>query len=186
MATEVKSPPDEEADSAQLVTLRRRVTAAAQEIERDARISARCHFRAATFWSTVFYLIGLPTTVLAAVAGVSAIENHSTTAAVLALTVAGLSATTTFLNAGERAHAHSKKRAQYEGLKNRARHFRTVEAPFIDERDRLAEGLGRLDATRDQLQRESPQVRMKSWERAAKEVEKKLPRGDTPERAPSG
>ena len=183
MATDAKPLRQEQAETDSVrPRVRQRVMVAVREIERDARISARCHFRAANFWSTVFYLLGLPTTVLAAVAGVSALSEHTTAAAILAITVAALSAATTFLNAGERAHAHDKKRAEYEGLKNRARHFRTVDGPLIYNEEKLVGAFKQLDASRDLLQRESPQVRMGSWNRAEKEVTAKHPRAQVGER----
>jgi hypothetical protein len=147
--------------------VRRRIAAAARDIEKDCRISARCHFSAATFWYTVYYVIGLPTTVLAAVAGVAALREYTLIAGIFAISVAALAATNTFLNAGERAHAHSKKRAQYEELKNAARFFREVTISITDKDADLVKELARHARTRNILNRESPQVREKFFIEAA-------------------
>ena len=147
--------------------VRKRVLIAAREIETDARIAASCHFSAATFWYTLYYALGLPTSVLAAVAGVAALRDHTLVAAVLAIGVSALSAATTFLNAGERAHAHSKKRAQYEELKNAIRFFRTVTVAITKSEDELATEVARHARTRDTLNRDSPQVRQKFFVRAS-------------------
>ena len=168
--------------------VRKRVLIAAREIENDARIAASCHFSAATFWYTLYYALGLPTSVLAAVAGVAALRNHTVVAAALAIGVAALSAATTFLNAGERAHAHSKKRAQYEELKNAIRFFRTVTVAMTQSDDELATELTRHARTRDTLNRDSPQVRQKFFVRASAAIARsdRQLREEQPESAPQG
>jgi hypothetical protein len=164
------------------------VLIAAREIENDARIAASCHFSAATFWYTLYYALGLPTSVLAAVAGVAALRDHTLVAAGLAIGVAALSAATTFLNAGERAHAHSKKRAQYEELKNAIRFFRTVTIAMTQSDDELATELARHARTRDTLNRDSPQVRQKFFLRATAAITgaDRQPRTEQPEPRPQG
>ena len=106
--------------------LRQKIIGEAKDIEFDCRVAARCHSRAATFWLIIHYALGLPAAVLAAVAGISAIADHPTWAAILAISSAVVAGMNTFLNPGQMTQGHSKKRSEYEHLKNDVRHFRNI------------------------------------------------------------
>ena len=98
----------------------------AKRIEEDARFSSKGHFEAATAWDRWHLLIGLPTSIVAAIAGVSALSDLPVLAGILALLVATTSAVFTFLNPKERAAGHLRAGNAYKALQNDARIFREI------------------------------------------------------------
>src|SRR4051794_1330121 len=106
--------------------LRERVEKETQEIETDCRVAVHCHARAGTMWNSLYYVLGLPTAVLATLAGISAFNDKTNIATGFAVAAAISAAANTFLNAGQIATAHTKKRSEYEQLKNEIRHFRNI------------------------------------------------------------
>jgi hypothetical protein len=152
--------------------LRAQVVAETRHIERDCRVASTAHFAAATFWTSIYYLLGIPATIVAGLAGLSALANHSELAAILAIAATALTATTTFLNAGEKAHAHAKKRFQYEELKNDVRVFRDVSMALIDNDRALHAELLTFAKLRNRLNRDSPNVRQKLVLKIARDLER--------------
>jgi hypothetical protein len=152
--------------------LRSQIVAETKHIERDCRVASTSHHAAATFWTTLYYLLGVPATVVAGVAGLSALANHRLTAAVLAIAATALTATTTFLNAGEKAHAHGRKHFQYEELKNDVRVFREVTMKLKHGDGELHRDLMQLCKLRNRLNRDSPQVRQRAVRKARQELER--------------
>jgi hypothetical protein len=130
----------------------------AEEIERDCRIAVQCHGAAATKWGRVYYLLGLPTTMLAALAGITALNDQPALAAFLAIGATISAAVNTFLNAGQTTTAHAKKRSEYEQLKNEIRHFRTITLETNRPVRELIRELTRYSARRDVINLEAPQV----------------------------
>jgi hypothetical protein len=102
------------------------IAAECERIEEDAEHSGKAHFNAAASWARVHLWLGLPTAVLAAIAGVSAFKQHPELAGVLAILVAAITAATTFLNPSGRASAHQTAGNQFLTLRNQTRVFRTV------------------------------------------------------------
>ena len=67
----------------------------AKRIEEDSLYSSKGHFYAAQFWTNLHLWIGIPTSIMAAIAGASALsqfDNHQIVAGILAILVAALSA----------------------------------------------------------------------------------------------
>ncbi len=78
-----------------------KITDEAKRIEEDSLHSSKGHFYAAQFWSKFHYSIGVPTVIMSAIAGASALsqfDNHNVIAGVLAIIVATLTALNTFMN----------------------------------------------------------------------------------------
>lgn len=98
-------------------------------IEEDAVFSAKGHFEASAFWHKMFYWLGIPSAILSAIAGVSALskfEYHSEIAGVLAIIVAILSSVNVFLNPQQKLTAHHRAGTDYKALQNDARILRSV------------------------------------------------------------
>ena len=88
----------------------------AKRIENDASYSAKGHYEAAGYWTRFHLMIGIPTVVLSAIAGASALaqfDNHSIIAGFLAIIVAALTAVATFLNPNEKANSHQNVGNKY-------------------------------------------------------------------------
>lgn len=152
--------------------LREKIVSETKHIEKDCRVAVRCHGTAATRWTHLYYVLGLPTAVLAALAGVSAINDLPVLAAALATLATVFAATNTFLNAGQMANAHGKKRSEYEQLKNEIRLFRNITLPTQRLERELFRELARHSKTRDVLNLESPQVSNRAHRKAARALER--------------
>ena len=147
-----------------------RIIAEAHRIEEDALYSARGHFEAASRWSRVHLWIGIPTTILAAFASVSAFNDLGFAAGITAALVAALSAVSTFLSPGERAHSHHAAGGQYSALRNQVRMFYEVAAHTLTSGDAAARVSG-FGKQRDDLNVASPAIPRWAFERARSNIE---------------
>ena len=108
----------------------------ALRIEEDATFSAKGHFEAARSWGTRHYWIGIPTTVVAAAAGVLVLNEAPKIAATLAFLVATTSALFTFLNPKQVAGKHLGAGNAFKALQNDARIFRQIQVVLSEHRTR--------------------------------------------------
>jgi hypothetical protein len=163
--------PDERApeqEPAQLVgpvseDLRARIAQETHEIECDCRVAVRCHAAATTRWTVLYYALGLPTVVFAALAGLTALKANPWVAAGLAIAATISATVNTFLNAGQIANAHAKKRSEYEQLKNEVRHFRNITLQIDRPAVELIRELVQYSHSRDVLNLASPQVSSRTY-----------------------
>lgn len=145
----------------------------AKRIEEDCIYSAKGHYYSGQFWSSLHLWIGVPTAVLAAIAGASALsqfDNHNILAGILAIIVSALTAVTTFLNPNEKANIHRNAGNAYNSLKNRTRILREINVDFADEKELWLE-LNKLSSERDELNGKSPLVLRRAFKKARKGIE---------------
>jgi len=150
------------------------VKAIAQEADRiaeDAMYSSKGHFEAAKTWDAWHLRIGIPTTIVAAGAGVSAIRDIPALAAALAFGVAAASALSTFLDAKGRAAAHLHAGNAYKALQSDARIFVEIDCKSGSSVVELRKALGDLNARRNALNGSSPQIPRSAFERARRGIE---------------
>lgn len=147
------------------------IVAEAKRIEEDATFSAKGHFEAARRWGSVHLWIGIPTTLVAAIAGVSALSDYRGLAAVLSLLVAASSAVFTFLNSESRAARHLRAGNAYKALQNDARIFYEVQCQQGRRPTELSATLLELNKTRNKLNNESPQVPRSAFDAARRGIE---------------
>ena len=103
----------------------------AKRIENDTSYSAKGHYEAAEYWTRFHLMIGIPTAILSAVAGASALaqfDNHSIIAGFLAIVVTTLTAVATFLNPNEKANSHQNVGNKYNALRNKVRVFCNIDS----------------------------------------------------------
>lgn len=146
----------------------------AKRVEEDATYSSKRHFVTATYWSRFHLRTGIPTAVLAAIAGVtsfSQFDSHNVVAGVIAMFVAALSGLNTFLNPSERAGAHSEAGNRYLALRNRTRVFYNIDCRGESTQQDLAEQLKQLANQRDELNQSSPITPDWAFEKARKGIE---------------
>ncbi len=146
----------------------------AKRIEENGLYTAKGHFVAAHFWDNFHLWIGIPTVVLAAIAGTAAFAKFDTDnlfAGVLSIVVVVLTAVTTFLNPKERAHTHLTAGNSYDSLLTRARMFWTIECRRENSDDALLAKLKNLSDERDRLNRECPQGPKWAFRKARKGIE---------------
>lgn len=140
----------------------------ARRVCEDATYSAKGHFNAAARWTQIHYGIGIPTAVMSAVAGVSALsefDNHSAVAGSLAIFVAALTGVTTFLKPSERASKHLAFGNRFNSLKNRARVAAELDAQSLAPED-FRELLTELGSERDELNAAAPAIPRVAFKRA--------------------
>jgi len=143
----------------------------AGRIVEDATYSSKGHFEAAKNWDNWHLRIGIPTTVVAAIAGVSAIKDSPTLAAALAFLVAAASGLSTFLDAKGNAAAHLQAGNAYKALQSDARIFVEIDCKSDPSVPDLRKHLNDLNARRNALNTSSPQIPRSAFERARRGIE---------------
>lgn len=146
-----------------------------RRIGEDSLHSAKSHFASAEHWGWLHLAVGIPTTLVAAVAGVSALNDYPKLGGILAIAVAALSALATFLNPSGRQNAHLLAGNQYQALRNAARIFCEIDLADPDEESKWRQTLGKLADRRDELNMSSPQV----WSCAFVKARARIAAGET-------
>lgn len=141
-----------------------------QRVEEDALYSSRGHFEAAARWSRAHYMIGIPTAILAAIAGGSAVTERVVFAASIGFLVTALSALNVFLNPSDRSHQHHTAGTRFSEVRTKARIFREVDLRGTKDSSALADELKALAALRDELNKASPQIPRWAFGRARKSI----------------
>ena len=145
----------------------------AKRIEEDSLYSAKGHFEAANKWRNIHLWLGLPTAVLAALSGVSALtqfDYHNILAAFLAIFVAALTSVITFLNPNEKASSHQDAGNKYNSLRNKVRIFYEIDCRGKSSVEELTKRLNEFGNLRDELNQNSPQIPREAYERARKGI----------------
>ncbi len=146
----------------------------AKRVEEDSMYSAKGHFVAANFWTNFHLWIGIPTAILAAIAGASALsqfDNHNIIAGILAIIVTALTAVTTFLNPNEKANSHRNAGNKYNSLRNKARIFCEIDCCREDSDQEFAKQLKELAKQRNELNQNNPQIPRWAYKKARKGIE---------------
>jgi hypothetical protein len=130
----------------------------AGRVKEDAEHSAKGHFEAARVWGNCNKWIGVTATVLAAVAGASALAEYGVASAGIAVVVAILTGLLTFLKPSECASRHLKAGNAYNGVRNDARIFANIECHETALGGDLKEQLADLNSRRNVLNTDSPQI----------------------------
>ena len=143
----------------------------AKRIEEDAIYSAKSQFEASSWWKNVNLWIGIPTAIMSAIAGFSALSEYSyILAGVLAILATALTALSTFLNPNQKSNTHLNAGNNYLALRNRARIYKNVDCKVEKDIEILAQGLHQLANERDNLNKNSPQVSREHFEAARRGI----------------
>jgi hypothetical protein len=146
----------------------------AQRVEEDSLQSSKRHFVTAAFWTNFHLWVGIPTAILSGIAGASALshfDHHNVVAGILAITVAALTAVTTFLNPTQKAGSHMDAGNKYNALRNAARIFREIDCHETSSDRDLSKRLKELTKQRDELNQKSPITPRWAFEKARKGIE---------------
>lgn len=95
----------------------------ARRLEEDVLFSEKAHFGMATIWSRVRFVLGIPSAILAAAAGASALNQWPSYAALTAIASAVLTALMTFLGPEQEASRHHGAGIRYNVLRGKLRRF---------------------------------------------------------------
>lgn len=143
----------------------------AERLEEDATYSSKGHFNAEDTWVRRNYWLGVPATVLGAVAGATLIKSQPEWATAFTLLASLLTGLMTFLKPNERAAMHRAAAGQFLALRNDARLFREIELLQSDRLDEIPERLKALSATRNELNLNSPSIPRRAFVAARKGIE---------------
>lgn len=139
----------------------------AKRIEESALYSSKGHFAAASIWRMIHFCIGLPATVLAAIAAAAAFSEFDSGHRLggwISIGVAALSALATFLNPNERAAAHLEAANSFGSLQDRARIFWTIDCWAGDSDSTLNRRLKDFVEEKSESNRKSSQIfRLAYW-----------------------
>lgn len=133
----------------------------AARIEEAALLSSKAHFKASEIWGWFHITLGLPTVIIAGLAGAVAFARLDSTglwAGYLSIAVVVLSSITTFLDPNKRASEHLLAGNKYDALLNKVRIFRTIEC-WEDHPDQvLSDRLKRHSEDKSILNQSCPQI----------------------------
>ena len=158
---------DQANEQALIAALRRE----AERIEEDATYSSKSHFNAEATWIRRHYWLGIPSTILAAVAGATLVKSQPELASIFALAASLLTGLMTFLKPNERAASHRGAAGQFLALRNDARLFREVELLRADRPSEMPERLKTLSAARSELNQKSPSIPRRAFISARRGIE---------------
>ncbi|MDR0827624.1 MAG: SLATT domain-containing protein [Desulfovibrio sp.] len=130
----------------------------AERLEEDATYSSKSHFNAASIWENTTYWLGIPSTILAALAGATLIKNYPEWASGCAMLASLLTGLMTFLKPNEQAVIHRAVGGRFLALRNETRFFREFELLQTERINELSDKLKELLTTRNKLNQKSPSI----------------------------
>lgn len=142
----------------------------ARRVSEEAHYRADMHFRTAHFWNKFDYIVGIPTAVLAAVAGGTALASYHVLAGVLALITAVLIAISTFLEPDEEENRNHYFANEYVHLENNARIFADIESKVLKDPVMIVNELKDLTRRQAELNKGSPHVPWFVWRMTRKNL----------------
>ncbi|WP_009909935.1 SLATT domain-containing protein [Burkholderia thailandensis] len=149
----------------------RKLAAEAERIEEDTEHSFKGHYNAAARWARYHLWLGLPSALLAAIAGAAAFKNQPEIAGTLALVSTALTTVLTFLKPSERSELHKTAAGQYQGLRNQARIFREIGLMDGMTLDDAKARLFELTKSRDELNQGSPAIARCDYKLAQQDID---------------
>jgi hypothetical protein len=154
-----------------------RMRAEAKRIKEASLLAAERHYAAETPWYHWNYSLGIPSTVLAAVAGAAAFSKQAHSEFVaggISIVVAVLSSLNTFLDPHKRASSHHASAKDYEALYHSAGFFYRIESlnESSDTKD-LAQKLTALNSTFSELNKNSLAISGRAYRIADGNIQEK-------------
>ncbi len=154
-----------------MTELVRKLSAEAARIEEDSEHSFKGHYNAAARWARYHLCLGLPSALIAAVAGAAAFKNQPEIAGGLALLSTALTTVLTFLKPSERSELHKTAAGHYHVLRNQARLFREIELANGTSNEEAKARLLDLAKARDDINQSSPAISRCDYELAKKDID---------------
>ncbi len=142
-----------------------------ERLEEDTLYSSKGHFNAEDTWVRRNYWLGVPATVLGAIAGATLIKSQPEWATAFTLLASLLTGLMTFLKPNERAAMHRAAAGQFLALRNEARFFREIELLQPARLDELSERLKALSVARNELNLKSPSIPRRAFVAARRGIE---------------
>lgn len=143
----------------------------AERLEEDAIYSSKSHFNAENTWVLRHYWLGVPATVLGAIAGAALVKSQPELASLFTLMASLLTGLMTFLKPNDRAAMHRAAAGQFLALRNETRFFREIELLDTARLDELPDKLKALSSARNELNQKSPSIPRSAFVAARKGIE---------------
>lgn len=143
----------------------------AKRLYENCLYTSKSHFIEARFWQNLHLWIGIPTVILAGIAGTLAFADCRQTAGGLSIVIVVLTSITTFLNPKEQANSHLSAANNYDSLMTKARIFWSIDCWREDSGDILTDRLKAYSQERDKLNRECPQPFKWAYKKAKKNIQ---------------
>ena len=146
----------------------------AKRIEQDCQSAATSHHAMANRYERLHWYIGIPTMVLAIIAGsmaLSPFENLHMIGGIVAIISAGFATAMLFIHPNAQANIHRHVASRYNTLQNNTRLFYEIEGEGLESDVELTSRINELSAMRDELNLMSPAIRFQ----ALKQIVKKHP-----------
>lgn len=149
-----------------------------EEIIREAKrlyenclYTSKSHFIEARFWHNLHLWIGVPTVIMAGIAGTLAFAEFRNLAGGLSIVLVVLTSITTFLNPKEQANSHRIAGNNYDSLMTKARIFWSIDCWREESDVILTERLKVYYEERGRLNRECPQPFKWAYRTAKKSIQ---------------
>lgn len=154
------------------ISRRSEIAAEFDRIEESAKWCAQGQFEMSKKWGAVNLSVGMPASVLAAVAGATALASTAgrVMAGVIALLSAGFGAVLTTLNAGQRANRSAAAANGYMAIQVAARQARLVDLPHV-EIDEARETLSDLTTRLNEQNHAAPPINRRAYAKAKANIE---------------
>jgi hypothetical protein len=163
---------DAEADNHDESRRRKAIEDELKRLEESAMYSSQIQFEQAKQWRGVNLTLGLPASVLAAVAGATALAGTAgrIAAGIIALVSAAFGAILTTVNASHRMNQASAAANAYLEIQTAARQARLIDMPDQSIEDGRA-ALGELTARRDEQNKTAEPPGRRAYRKARKNIE---------------
>lgn len=142
----------------------------AHRIEEDTEHSSKSHYNASTLWGRFHYWLGIPMSITAALAGITAIQELPMIATLFAVASTVLGTLQTFINPGEKSNIHKSAGDHYLTLRNETRCFREIEMLNLSPEE-ARERILIISDERNALNESSPIPPRSCFERTRKDIE---------------
>jgi hypothetical protein len=130
----------------------------AERLEEDVLYAEKQHFSMATIWRRLHLWLGIPSALLAALAGVSALNSHPGVAACLAVGSVILTSLMTFLQPERAATQHHQAGILYSDLRGKFRRLRLIDASDGADAADLKKKLESYAASKTEVMKASPHI----------------------------
>lgn len=150
------------------------IVAEAKRIEENCMVTSKSHFVVAHFWSKFHLCIGIPTLILALIAGMFAFANfeyHDAIAGVISFIVTISTGVSLFLNPDEKSKMYLTSGNNYDSLLSRVRIFWSIDCWKNDSEETLTAKLKDFSEQRDRLNRDCQQPPKWAYKIAKKGIE---------------
>ena len=143
----------------------------AKRLHYNCLIKSKSHFVEARFWQNLHLWIGIPTVIIAGVAGTLAFAEVKLLAGILSMVVVVLTSITTFLNPKDQGNSHLTAANNYDALMTKIRIFWSIDCWSEVSDNLLTDKLKRFCEECDKLNRECQQPFIWSYKAAKKRIE---------------